>query len=223
VAAGRVYGIFREAGYPETVAHCLTGLTTNVVPAEEWARVPRPTDGRAIGAHGRLGRRLATPHLPQGAPTSPGLANLSCYRLDCRLSALAETIGGTYSRYADDLVISGDEWLTAHARGVRTTVDEVIRAEGFRLNPRKSRLSTRAGRQQVTGLVVNEHPNVSRREYDRLKAILHDAALNGPRAANRGGVPDFRAHLIGRVGWVAATSPHRGRRLAQRLAAIRWD
>jgi RNA-directed DNA polymerase len=223
VAAGRVYGIFREAGYPEAVAHCLTALASNVVPAEEWARVPRPADGRLIAAHARLGRRLATPHLPQGAPTSPALANLSCHRLDCRLSALAEAAGGSYSRYADDLVISGDGWLTAYAGGIRSTVEEIVRAEGFRLNPRKSRLTTRAGRQQVTGLVVNEHPNVTRHEYDRLKAILHDAVANGPQAANRAGVADFRAHLTGRVAWVAAVNPNRGRRLGRRLAAIEWS
>ena len=77
VPAGRVFGIFRTAGYPEAVAHVLTALCPTVVPATEWARIPRPSDPRQVQRHARLGRRLATPHLPQGAPTSPALASLA--------------------------------------------------------------------------------------------------------------------------------------------------
>ncbi len=70
VTAGRVFGVFREAGYPEAVAHALTALTTNVVPVGVWASLPRPAEPWLIDVHHRLGRRLATPHLPQGAPTT---------------------------------------------------------------------------------------------------------------------------------------------------------
>jgi RNA-directed DNA polymerase len=48
------------------------------------------------------------PHLPQGAPTSPALANLLAWPLDCRLLDLAEAAGAHYTRYADDLAFSGD-------------------------------------------------------------------------------------------------------------------
>ena len=81
-----MYGILRTAGYPEAVAHLLTGLTTNALPPAAWAAIPRPADPRAIDVHHRLGRRLATPHLPQGAPTSPALANLAAFGLDRRLA-----------------------------------------------------------------------------------------------------------------------------------------
>jgi hypothetical protein len=106
VSAGRVYGILRTAGYPEPVAHCLAGVFTTVLPRSAWARVPRPAD-ELLEAHWRLGRRLAVPHLPQGAPTSPALANLAAHRLDVRLTALAQSWGGAYTRYADDLALSG--------------------------------------------------------------------------------------------------------------------
>jgi len=58
IEARRVFGILRTCGYPEGVAHALTALMTNVVPAREWAALPRPTqDLRAISAHHALGRR----------------------------------------------------------------------------------------------------------------------------------------------------------------------
>src|SRR5438034_755250 len=45
--------------------------------------------------------------LPQGAPTSPRLSNLVNHRLDARLFALARKRNVAYSRYADDITISG--------------------------------------------------------------------------------------------------------------------
>ena len=223
IEARRVYGIFRTAGYPEAVAHLLTALATNVVAVTEWARVPRPLEPAQIAAHHRLGRRLATPHLPQGAPTSPALANLAAFALDRRVAGLAAALGGTYTRYADDLTISGDGLLLSRAGDVRTTIANIAAEEGFAVNERKSALMTRAGRQRVCGIVVNDHPNVPRDEYDRLRAILHNAARNGPAGENRAGVPDFRAHLLGRIGWGEAVNPARGAKLRARFAQIAWE
>ena len=223
IAARRVYGIFRTAGYPEAVAHLLTALTTNVVPATTWAALPRPRDMPQIVAHHRLGRRLATPHLPQGAPTSPALANLAAFGLDRRLAGLAAAFDATYTRYADDLTLSGGGRLHARAGAIRALVTKIAAEEGFTVNDHKSALMTRAGRQRVCGIVVNDHPNVPRDEYDRLRAILHNAARHGPAAENRAGVPDFRAHLLGRIGWIESVNPARGAKLRARFALIAWD
>jgi hypothetical protein len=200
VTAGRVYGIFRTAGYPEAVAHALTGLCTNVVPAEH-----------SVPDAFRLARRLATPHLPQGAPTSPALANLAAFRLDARLAGLARELGATYTRYADDLVLSCDHRL----RPPLAMIAEIAAAEGFRLNPAKTRVMSRGRRQTVTGIVVNARPNVPRSEYDRLKATLHRAALDGPGELDA-------ARLLGRIAWVASLNPGRGAKLRARFDAIRW-
>jgi len=221
VGPGRVWAIFRAAGYPESVAHALTALCTNVVPQDEWASLPAP-DGpiTAIARHRRLGRRLATPHLPQGAPTSPALANLAAFALDVRLSAYAQTFGARYTRYADDLAFSGDRRLSRAAQPLRRAVATIARDEGFALHPDKSQLMTRAGREVLCSVVVNQRLNVPREEYDRLKAILHHARHDGLDAANRDGVPEFRAHLEGRIAWIASLNPDRGRRLRERLAAV---
>jgi hypothetical protein len=216
VTAARVYGIFRTAGYPEAVAHTLTALCTNVVPRAVWDALPPPQtyDPRRH----RLGRRLAAPHLPQGAPTSPALASLAAYRLDVRLRGVGSALALTYSRYADDITFSG----ARPPYGLAGSVEAIARAEGFRVGPGKTRVRTRGARQLVAGAVVNDRLNVPRSDYDRLKAVLHDAARNGPDHANRAGVPDFRAHLAGRIAWVASLHPARGARLRARFDAIRW-
>lgn len=74
----------------------------------------------------------------------------------------------------------------------------------------------------VTGIVVNAHPNLARRDYDRLRAVLHDAARNGPQSANRAGVPDFRSHLLGRIAWAEQLDDARGAKLRSAFAAISW-
>jgi RNA-directed DNA polymerase len=215
VAAARVYGIFRTAGYPESVAHALTALCTTVVPLSEWEAVPRSAD---VARHHRLGRRLATPHLPQGAPTSPALASLAATRLDRRLVALAPTLLARYSRYADDLAFSGPHDLPAGT--LRRVVTEIARDEGFRVAPGKTMVRRPHERQLVCGIVVNERPNIARREYDTLKAVLHDAERNGLEAANRAAHPEFRAHLLGRIAWVESLNPQRGRRLRDRFERL---
>lgn len=223
VGAGRVYGILRTAGYPENVAHTLTALMTNVVPEDEWAGVPRPETPWAITAHHQLGRRLAAPHLPQGAPTSPALANLTAFNLDRRLAGLAARYDVTYTRYADDLAFSGGDGLLRAAAGFRRAVGLIVRDEGWRLNDRKHQLMTDAGRQRLAGMVVNAHPNVAREEYDRLKALLHNAARTGPATQDRGDHADFRAHVRGRIAWVQAVNPARGARLLERYERIDWE
>ena len=223
IPVGRVHAVFRRAGYPEPVAHCLAGLTTTELPVVRWRAVPLPADPALQEAHWRLGRRLAGPHLPQGAPTSPALANLVAARLDVRLTALAATWGGRYTRYADDLAFSGGRgWGTGTSRLI-DAVAAVAAAEGFRLNERKTGVLPRGGRQTLAGLVVNDAPKVSRAETDRLRAILHNCLRDGAASQNRQGIAHFREHLVGRVGWVAQHDAARGARMQAQLAAIDWE
>jgi RNA-directed DNA polymerase len=212
VSAGRVFGLFRTAGYPEAVAHALTALTTNVVPRAVSRAAPDPL----------LRQRLATPHLPQGAPTSPAIANLLAFNLDRRLSGLAEVNGAAYSRYADDLTFSGRHRLWRTTPQLTRLVEEIVTEEGFRLNAAKTSRRARGERQLVTGLVVNAHPNVRRTEYDVLKAIVHNARRTGGPAQNRDQHPHFRTHLQGRIAWVEHVHPVHGARLRADFERIDW-
>ncbi len=222
VSAARVFGLFRMLGYPHAVAHALTGLCTNTIPQAVWRQVPRVTDPTLVQPRFWLSRQLATPHLPQGAPTSPALANLIAFRLDRRLTGLASSLGLTYSRYADDLTFSGATRRLGRGSRMIEIVTAIARAEGFALNRDKSQPTTQAARQRVCGVVVNRHPNVSRREYDRLKATLKNVARHGPERENRAAIADFEAHLRGRIAWVASVNPKRAEKLEARFAAIAW-
>lgn len=213
VRASRVHALFKALGYSTAVARALTALGTTATP-EAWLR-----------GEVRLGwpqrQRLRDPHLPQGAPTSPALANLCAFGLDARLTGLAEAFGARYSRYADDLVISGP--ATLPVRSISAWVAAIAADEGFVIHPRKTRALGVAQRQSVCGIVVNARPNLPRDEFDRLKATLHRCVVDGPSAQNRDGHADWRGHLQGRVAWAAQLNAGKAARLRALLERIDWS
>ncbi len=216
ITAPRVNGIVTSMGYSESVAWTLAALCTHQTPAFVLAQMP--AGGDSSQRH-LLRSRLRTRHLPQGAPTSPILANLACFGLDQRLGGYAEAAGLTYTRYADDLSFSGPRLEKFHLiRAVASIASE----EGFALNPTKTRLRSTHQRQEVTGIVVNERLNGPREYYDQLRAVLCDAQRNGVDAANRDGHPNLRRHLDGRISWVESLNPSRGARLRAQYDAIVW-
>jgi retron-type reverse transcriptase len=213
IQSARVHGLFRAIGYPWATARLLTGLCTTCTPAAALAAIP---DWRAR-------KEYTAPHLPQGAPTSPALANLCAWRLDQRLSGLARRLGINYSRYADDLSFSGDRAFAKGISGFLPTVEMIVSEEGFTLNPNKTRVMRASSTQRVTGIVVNQHVNVAREDYDALKATLHNCRASGdPERQNRAGHADFKAHLHGRIGWVEQLNPRRGLNLRRIFDEIAW-
>ncbi len=201
VTVARVYGIFRTCGYPEGVAHTLTGLVTNRLPNHLRTEQIRKTGSTSIPGNVR------DPHLPQGAPTSPALANLAANGIDRRMVGLAASFDATYTRYADDLLVSGGVELVKGRNRFLELVDDVVRDEGFRLQEAKTAVMTAAGRQRALGLVVNAKANVSRHEYDALRATLHNCARFGPASQTEIPTVNYQAHIRGRIGWVAQANP----------------
>jgi RNA-directed DNA polymerase len=223
VSAARVAAVFRSAGYPDDVAWTLALLCTNVAPSVRKSILLDPYTPHAEIAALRRAEMLArTRHLPQGAPTSPALANLCAFGIDVRLAALARSLDLTYTRYADDLVFSGDADLARRATRLETLVASIVHESGFVVNHRKTRIMRAGVRQAVAGIVVNERLNVARETFDRLKAILHNCSARGPMTENRERRPDFRAHLAGRIAHLASVSPARGEKLAKVFERIDW-
>ena len=203
VRQSRIVAIFRSLGFSREVALWLARLTTSAAPGS--LKLP-------LGESASIWRYMPR-HLPQGAPTSPALANLSAFGLDVRLSGLAKAWHVDYTRYADDLTFSGDPKFVAAVGDFIPLVQQVIRDEGFPVQACQGGASSRANqRQSVTGVVVNERINISRADYDRLKATLYNCVKHGPASQNTEDRPDFAAHLRGRIFVCdAAQSPPRGR------------
>ena len=219
VPVGRIYALFRTLGYPALVARLLAGLCTTRLPTDVWKARPDPA---LDGADHSAWQRLSARHLPQGAPTSPAVANLVAYRLDCRLTGLATALDATYTRYADDLTFSGSPELARRTGRLAHLVAVIAGEEGFTLHHRKTRIERRGERQTVTGVIVNTRPNFPRAEFDLLKAILTNCVRHGPANQNRRGRTDFRAYLAGKVAHAAAINPGRGRKLWELFDRIAW-
>jgi len=189
----RVRGLFEFLGYSTDVANALAGLTTY-----------RPVlpDG-SVGWPGVL---------PQGAPTSPALANLACRRLDQRLAKLAEKVGATYTRYADDLTFSFAKPPEVALGRFLWWVDAICDREGFLERPDKRRVLRPKHQQRVCGIVVNEAIHVPRADKKRFRAILHNCQKHGV-ASQAKGRPDFAAYLAGYAAYVHMVEPERGAKL----------
>ncbi len=133
--------------------------------------------------------------LPQGAPTSPRLANLVNYRLDTRLNNLAAAFGATYTRYADDLVFSFDVDNRTRTRRLINLVKLIVREEGYRMHTRrKLHIRRRHQQQRVTGLVVNHRVNLPRRTRRWLRAVEHHHATGRSSTLTETQLSGWRAY-----------------------------
>ncbi len=213
VRYSRVVSIFRSVGYSREVAIWLARLTTSAIPAS--LAFPKGDPSALWTYYPR--------HLPQGAATSPALANLSAFALDVRLAGLARKYDVRYTRYADDLTFSGTGRFGGALSEFIPLVKQIAKAERFALHREKRKVLRSSQRQSVAGVVVNEKSNIARNDFDHLKAILYNCVKHGPSTQNHDDHPDFAAHLAGRIGHVLHLNPQRGAKLRQLYAQIDWS
>lgn len=111
--------------------------------------------------------------LPQGAPTSPTLSNIICQQLDFYLTAVAKRFNLKYSRYADDITFSSMHNVYQKDSAFIKELHRIISEQGFHIKDSKTRLQKKGYRQEVTGLVVNEKPNVKKKYIKELRLWLY--------------------------------------------------
>lgn len=119
--------------------------------------------------------------LPQGAPSSPIFTNIICSHLDIRLSTFCKKHNISYSRYVDDLSFSFEskvlqKWEKGYLKSIIT---EIITSEGFEINKKKTRISFKNQRHEVTGLIVNQKVNINRIYLKHLRTELHNWEKDG--------------------------------------------
>jgi len=159
-------------------------------------------------------------HLPQGAPTSPVLSNMICYRLDTELLQAAKAARAIYTRYADDITFSGYQPPTPLFEGgipavgrfspelLTPSLKAVFENNGFEVHPEKAHYADRNSRRIVTGVKINDGLNVDRRYVRRIRAMLHSIEKLGLADADAkyvasGGRGNLAAHLRGKIAYIA--------------------
>jgi retron-type reverse transcriptase len=177
ITVKRVWGVFRSLIVNPRISNLLAALTTY---------------------RGRL---------PQGAPTSPMIANLVCRRLDRRLMGLAKSRGIVYTRYADDMTFSGGAETPAILKFLR----ECLKDEGFTIAKEKTRILRRGRRQEVCGVVVNDRAGIPRPWRRRVRAEVHRIAT-GVKPD-----PSHVAHVRGELAFLQAFHPEEALKLRRKL------
>lgn len=211
----RVGKLFLDLGYPYNVATSLAALCTNTP--------SRHLLGTKFELLSWQAKKITlSNHLPQGAPTSPAISNLCAQNLDIRLEGLASKLNATYSRYADDLAFSGGKDLKKNFSYIRKRVEYIGNEEGFLINHAKTCIKTQSQNQSLTGVTVNRHTNISRKDFDTLKATLYNCVRTSPTEQNHNQVENFKEHLRGKISHINAINPQKGRKLREIFEKIDW-
>lgn len=161
----RVYGLFRnELDCSPDVARILTKLCT------------------------------ARKMVPQGAPTSTDIANLVLRRTDMRLGGFAAVRGKEYSRFVDDMSLSGDQIANSEVAKIKAIVDD----SGFALNDEKEAITGRDENQLVTGLLIKyKKPRIPRKVKRDWRKKKHQFEKFGKLSLNRNAVDKAKQRIDG--------------------------
>lgn len=192
---------------------------------------PSITEGRvkglleAVGLDDRVASIVArlcceNSQLPLGAPTSPVLSNMVCFRMDRQMLAFAKGARCTYTRYADDITFSGHQPMMALFEGapppagrfspdlLAPSLSNLFLQNGFTINADKAHYADRHSRRMVTGLKINEVVNVDRSFVRNLRSALFSVEKLGVKGAQEkyekqyGGKVEISNYLAGKIAWL---------------------
>ena len=153
IHASKVYGVFKSVGYNKEICILLTNFC------------------------------VYKSGLPQGAPTSPKLANLACWKLDNRIQGYAGPRGIVYTRYADDITLSAQ--TIKKLEKAKYFLQTIIPDEDLRINQDKTKLCGARRQKKVTGLIVaDNHAGIGRNRYREIRSKLHHIFLGKSQEIN---------------------------------------
>lgn len=165
----------------------------------------------------KLITRLVTKdrELPQGAPTSVAIANaLLRLPVDGPVQARAASIGCGYTRFVDDLALSG--------RNPKVIINFIARQLSRRQltisRKDKLKIMPSSGPQEITGLLVNgKRPSLSKKRRDRVRAAIHQLRGVAASAQRNKAINSMR----GRINHVRQFNPGTAKRLEKQLESIK--
>jgi RNA-directed DNA polymerase len=218
VSERQVYYVFRDLAYPPLLSFELARLCTRCVPPrqdglprarEQLPRWVNWNEARQAGPYA-IGTQIG--HLPQGAPTSAMLANFVARRLDAEIQSIATQHGATYTRYADDMVLTLSNGSDITCTSVFREVASVVKRHGFRINRRKSRIVGPGGRKVVTGLVVNDlRPRLPKSVKSEIDLAIYHIGKHGllshMERHNSKRPLGYLNHLVGKILYAYSIEP----------------
>ncbi|AFY55667.1 membrane-bound metallopeptidase [Rivularia sp. PCC 7116] len=205
----RVKGLFHSFGYSETAATIFALISTSA--DVEKLQLDGTTYYVAVGDR----------YLPQGSPASPAISNLLCRRLDKRLTGMADKLGFTYTRYADDLTFSANGESLRHICNILRRTESIVTHEGLIINQEKTRVLRNTRQQEVTGIVVNEKLSVCRKTLRKFRATLYQIEKSGLENKKWGNSTNLLAAITGYANFVAMVNPQKGKEFQQQVKRIK--
>lgn len=217
-----VYQVFRGLGYQPLVAFELARLCTRVRasgnPIQKKKNNTLPHPCGAIG------------HLPQGAATSPLLANLASIELDNNILQLAIAKKFTYTRYADDLVLSTKtEFTRDEALYMIHAIYDILRSRGLWPNRAKTKIVTPGSRKVVLGLLVDgPEPRLTKEFKEKVRTHIHflsrsDVGPEKHKTARRfDSIYGLQRHIYGLVAFAYSVEPIWAQKAFAALKKVSW-
>lgn len=192
----RFLDYFMELGYDKEIANCLTSLCC-------------------------LDR-----HCPQGAPTSPALSNIIFRSVDEVILHYCNNNHLTYSRYADDITVSGN---VVNPTVIIKDITKILKDNGYKINQKKTRIRIKGTRQEVTGLTISDGihvPKAYRQEIWRelyfckkYGVVEHIKHLNNRNKSDRG---FYKSWLLGRIQFVRQVDKITGDKMLTAFNKLEW-
>lgn len=189
----KIYSVFLNAGYTKGVSYLLAKLCS-------YKNV-----------------------LAQGAPTSPSISNICCKLLDKRLLRYCQYNSMCYTRYADDISISSNNFFK---KSNLETIAKIIKEEGYIVNKNKTKLLPKNSRHLITGVITNTKLNVLKKIRLKLRQEIYFCKKFGVNnhLSNQGKIYSFyKEHLYGMAYYILMINKSLGLKFINQLDSIKWD
>jgi len=204
----RIRGMFKSLGYSGQLSTILALICSEPM--------VRQVDVLEKRYYSQRGERF----LPQGSPCSPAITNIICRKLDQRLSGLARKFDFNYSRYVDDITFSSGKKGVGNLSKILLYSGKVVVDEGFELHPDKLRIMRKGSSQHVTGILVNEKPNVNKKTLKKFRALIYQVEKDGIANKQWNGSKDLLSSMHGYASFIQQINPTIGDQYKKRVEAI---